>query len=87
MSMSIDWCACLTLNVRHTWKIRVFESAALLAISCSTMHVVMASLMSSLLLFNCCSAASVICFTLDTSQRSRTLVYPRYIRSKDVAIG
>ena len=63
LSMSFDWCACLALNVRHTWKIRVSETAAPLAIL--TMHIVMASVMSSLLLFHYCPAASGPCSILD----------------------
>ena len=66
-SMSFDWCACLALNVRHTWKIRMSEAIALLAILCGTsMHIVIASVMSSLLLFHGCPAASVPCSILDT---------------------
>ena len=57
---SFDWCACLALNIRHSWKIRMIEDAALLALLCNTsMHVVMASMMSSLILFHRCPAASV----------------------------
>ena len=67
LSMSCDWCAYLALNVRHTRKIRMFEAAHLLAILCdTTMHVVMASLMSSLLFSYCCPAVPVSCFNLDT---------------------
>ena len=84
---SFDWCACLALNIRHSWQIRTIEDAALVALLCSTsMHVVMASMMSSLMLFHRGPAASVPCPIFDTIQQFHTVEELAQIRGKDVAI-